>query len=153
MSYKFNSKVKSFKLGQTQHGLPFFFLIILTLEQNKDQIYVIHMNWRVKTLLPGEDKFSYGYEGTGKKASGNEFVAYGKPFAKGDVVGCYADFETDGKVTLTYTVNGETQGDAFVLTKEELGDRALIPHVLCKNCTFTVNLGQEEHWSSSVLDG
>ncbi|XP_014213094.1 heterogeneous nuclear ribonucleoprotein U-like protein 1 [Copidosoma floridanum] len=106
------------------------------------------------SLQLGEDKLSYGYEGTGKKATDKVFSEYGKVFAKDDVVGCYADFEThEGTVILTFTVNGETQGPAFNIVKEELDGKALFPHVLSKNCSFTVNLGQEEAWSSTVLEG
>lgn len=96
---------------------------------------------------------SFGYEGTGKKSTNKEFTDYGKPFGKSDIIGCYADFETDDNVTLTYTVNGESQGPAFVLKKDELEGKALFPHVLSKNCTFTINLGQEEPWSTNVLEG
>jgi heterogeneous nuclear ribonucleoprotein U-like protein 1 len=80
-------------------------------------------------------------------------VEYGKTFAKDDVVGCFADFETDGNVTLTYTVNGENQGPAFVLKKEDLENKALFPHILSKNCSFTVNLGQEDNWNNNILEG
>ena len=46
-----------------------------------------------------------------------------------------------------FTVNGEPQGVAFSLTKEELEGRALYPHVLTKNCRFEVNFGlKEEPW-------
>ena len=48
---------------------------------------------------------------------------------------------------LSFTVNGEAQGVAFTLTKEDLNGRPLFPHILTKNCRFEVNFGQkEEPW-------
>ncbi|XP_011502312.1 PREDICTED: heterogeneous nuclear ribonucleoprotein U-like protein 2 [Ceratosolen solmsi marchali] len=115
---------------------------------------VLRLGWSTldTSLQLGEVKLSYGYDSTGKKSTNNEFVEYGKTFAKDDVVGCFADFETDGNVILTYTINGENQGPAFILKKEDLQNKALFPHVLSKNCSFTVNLGQEENWNDNILD-
>ena len=48
---------------------------------------------------------------------------------------------------LSFTVNGEAQGVAFTLTKEDLNGRPLFPHILTKNCRFEVIFGQkEEPW-------
>ncbi|KAL7299921.1 hypothetical protein TKK_0007243 [Trichogramma kaykai] len=105
------------------------------------------------SLQLGEEKLSYGYEGTGKKCTNNEFTEYGKSFAKNDIIGCYADFDTDDNITLTYTVNGEVQDPAFVIKKEDLEGKALFPHILIRNCTVNLNLGQEEPWSNNILEG
>lgn len=42
-------------------------------------------------LLPsGEEPFSYGYGGTGKKSTNSRFENYGDKFAENDVIGCFA---------------------------------------------------------------
>ena len=38
---------------------------------------------------PGEDKVSYGYDSSGKKALDSEFTEYGQSFGADDVIGCY----------------------------------------------------------------
>ena len=37
----------------------------------------------------GEDKLSYGYDSSGKKAIDSEFAEYGQTFGAEDVIGCY----------------------------------------------------------------
>lgn len=37
----------------------------------------------------GEESFSYGYGGTGKKSSNCKFEDYGQKFGENDVIGCY----------------------------------------------------------------
>ena len=52
---------------------------------------------------------------------------------------------------ISYSVNGETQGVAFSITKEELSGKALFPHILTKNCRYEVNFGQkEEPWFQPI---
>ena len=38
--------------------------------------------------FPGEDKVSYGYDSSGKKALDSEFTEYGQSFGADDVIGC-----------------------------------------------------------------
>lgn len=38
----------------------------------------------------GEEPFSYGYGGTGKKSTSSRFENYGDKFAENDVIGCFA---------------------------------------------------------------
>ncbi|KAJ8665326.1 hypothetical protein QAD02_006988 [Eretmocerus hayati] len=116
---------------------------------------ILRIGWSTigTSLQLGEEKLSYGYEGTGKKSTNNEFTEYGKTFAKNDVVGCFIDFESGDDVIMSYTVNGENQGTAFTVKKEDLSGKALIPHILARNCAFKVNFGQEEPWSKEIPEG
>lgn len=47
-------------------------------------------------------------------------------------------------VELSFSKNGEALGPAFGVPKEDLGGRALLPHVLCKGCVVELNFGQRE---------
>ena len=40
--------------------------------------------------IPGEDEFSYGYDGRGLKVESGRFEEFGQPFGEGDVIGCFA---------------------------------------------------------------
>ncbi|XP_036113602.1 heterogeneous nuclear ribonucleoprotein U-like protein 2 isoform X3 [Molossus molossus] len=91
----------------------------------------------------GEDEFSYGFDGRGLKAENGQFEEFGQTFGENDVIGCFANFETE-EVELSFSKNGEDLGVAFRINKESLADRALLPHVLCKNCVVELNFGQKE---------
>ena len=43
---------------------------------------------------------------------------------------------------MSYCKNGTDLGMCFELEASELGEVALFPHVLTKNCEFDVNFGQ-----------
>jgi len=68
------------------------------------------------------------------------FDAFGEKWGKGDVVGIYLTFEDD-KVVFGFSLNGEDQGDAFEIPKDDLEGKALFPHILAKNVKFEVNFG------------
>ena len=96
------------------------------------------------SLMLGEDGESWCYSSAeGKMAHMKVFEEYGEKFAKGDVVGAYIDFEGE-EVSLTFTKNGEDQGDAFQIPKAELGTDALFPHIMSRNVKFEVNFGQDK---------
>ncbi|KAH0508108.1 Heterogeneous nuclear ribonucleoprotein U-like protein 2 [Microtus ochrogaster] len=90
-----------------------------------------------------EDEFSYGFDGRGLKAENGQFEEFGQTFGENDVIGCFANFDTE-EVELSFSKNGEDLGVAFRISKESLADRALLPHVLCKNCVIELNFGQKE---------
>lgn len=46
--------------------------------------------------------------------------------------------------TISYSVDGVDQGEAFKVLSPELGDRALMPHIYTKNVSFEVNFGQND---------
>lgn len=91
----------------------------------------------------GEEKLSYGYGGTGKASTDCKFNDYGQTFSEGDVVTSYVDFSSD-PIIISYAVNGTHLGTAFEVPQSTLGDQALFPHILTKNCDFECNFGQME---------
>merc|ERR1719507_1161394 len=120
----------------------------------------LRVGWSANTasLMLGEDSQSWCYSSAeGKMAHMKTFEEYGEKFTKGDVIGAYIDFEGE-EVSLTFTKNGEDQGDAFQIPKAELNGQALFPHVMARNVKFDVNFGLDkedkamEDWKEK-LDG
>ena len=92
-------------------------------------------------LMLGEGEKSWFYSSAeGKIASNKVFDKYGEKFTKDDVIGAFIDLESD-EISMTFTKNGEDQGDAFQIPKDELGDSALFPHIMSRNVKFEVNFG------------
>ncbi|XP_014480328.1 PREDICTED: heterogeneous nuclear ribonucleoprotein U isoform X2 [Dinoponera quadriceps] len=123
-----------------------------TIVQNKEQLHMLRLGWSTldASMQLGEERFSYAYTSTGKKGTDKGFTDYGSCFGKDDVVGCYLDLTPDNTVELSYTLNGKELGFAFSISKEELGDEPLFPHILSKNCTFVCNFGQEKTWCENI---
>ena len=108
----------------------------------------------VPVCVIGEEKLSYGYGGTAKASVDCKFQNYGKTFGEGDVVTAYIDFENaEGPIVLSYSVNGEDQGTCFEIQRDELGEKALFPHILSKNSEFIVNFGQQNEPMFPVKEG
>uniref|UniRef100_A0A3B3XRI7 B30.2/SPRY domain-containing protein n=1 Tax=Poecilia mexicana TaxID=48701 RepID=A0A3B3XRI7_9TELE len=107
--------------------------------------HVVRIGWSLNNCSTqlGEEPFSFGYGGTGKKSSDCKFADYGEKFGENDVIGCYIDFESGDEVTMGFLKNGVNLGVAFRTTKEALAGRALFPHVLVKNCAVEFNFGQK----------
>jgi len=92
----------------------------------------------------GEGPLSWCYSSAeGKKAHDKVFEEYGAKFEKGDVIGAYLDMGED-TVTMTFTKNGESQGEAYSFPRSQLGGEALFPHILSRNCKFTCNFGKNK---------
>lgn len=87
----------------------------------------------------GEDKFSWGYGGSGKSSTDSKFRHYGKPFGAGDVITCFVDLETVPKA-MFFALNGTYLGVAFRFTNE-LDGKVLYPHICVKNVKYEVNFG------------
>jgi heterogeneous nuclear ribonucleoprotein U-like protein 1 len=83
------------------------------------------------------------------------FEEYGEKFAKNDVIGAFLDLDGD-EISMTFTKNGEDQGDAFQIPKEKLLGRALFPHIMARNVKFEVNFGltkakeEREDWKEKL---
>ncbi|XP_043975991.1 heterogeneous nuclear ribonucleoprotein U-like protein 1 isoform X1 [Gambusia affinis] len=107
--------------------------------------HVVRIGWSLNNCSTqlGEEPFSFGYGGTGKKSSDCKFADYGEKFGENDVIGCYVDFESSDEVTMGFSKNGVNLGVAFRTSKEALAGRALFPHVLVKNCAVEFNFGQK----------
>uniref|UniRef100_A0A3Q0T1X0 Heteroous nuclear ribonucleoprotein U like 1 n=1 Tax=Amphilophus citrinellus TaxID=61819 RepID=A0A3Q0T1X0_AMPCI len=107
--------------------------------------HVVRIGWSLNhcSTQLGEEPFSFGYGGTGKKSSDCKFADFGEKFGENDVIGCYIDFDSGDEVEMGYSKNGVYLGVAFRTTKEALAGRALFPHVLVKNCAVEFNFGQK----------
>ncbi|XP_047449335.1 heterogeneous nuclear ribonucleoprotein U-like protein 1 isoform X2 [Mugil cephalus] len=108
--------------------------------------HVVRIGWSLNhcSTQLGEEPFSFGYGGTGKKSADCKFADFGEKFGENDVIGCYIDFDSGDEVEMGYSKNGVNLGVAFRTTKEELAGRALFPHVLVKNCAVEFNFGQKQ---------
>ncbi|XP_063294716.1 heterogeneous nuclear ribonucleoprotein U-like protein 2 isoform X2 [Pelobates fuscus] len=116
----------------------------LPLRDGFSEFPLLRVGWSVGQSGPqlGEDELSFAYDSRGFKATNSHFEIYGKTFREYDVIGCYADME-GASVELSFSKNGVDLGLAFVVEKSSLGDKALIPHVICKGCAFQVNFGKK----------
>ncbi|XP_051822964.1 heterogeneous nuclear ribonucleoprotein U-like protein 2 [Antechinus flavipes] len=117
----------------------------LPLKEGCTEASLLRVGWSVDFSRPqlGEDEFSYGFDGRGLKAENGQFEEYGQAFGENDVIGCFANFGSE-EVELSFSKNGDDLGVAFRVSKESLSERALLPHVLCKNCVVELNFGQKE---------
>uniref|UniRef100_A0A8C5QFA1 Heteroous nuclear ribonucleoprotein U like 1 n=1 Tax=Leptobrachium leishanense TaxID=445787 RepID=A0A8C5QFA1_9ANUR len=117
--------------------------------------HVVRIGWSLDSCSTqlGEELFSYGYGGTGKKSTNCKFENYGQPFAEHDVIGCYIDFETHSDVEMSFSKNGQPLGMAYRVRRETLGTNALFPHVLVKNCSVEFNFGQRAEPFCSIVPG
>ncbi|XP_064208564.1 heterogeneous nuclear ribonucleoprotein U-like protein 1 [Anguilla rostrata] len=108
--------------------------------------HVVRVGWSLDSCSTqlGEERFSYGYGGTGKKSSDCKFEDYGEKFGENDVLGCYIDFEGEEEVQMAFSKNGKWLGPCYSVNREELAGRPLFPHVLVKNCAIEFNFGQKE---------
>jgi len=117
-------------------------------------------------MMLGEFENSWCYSSCeGKMASGNKFEEYGEKLSKDTVIGAFLDIgETE--VSITFSKDGEDQGDAYQIQKSDLPEGfTFFPHILTRNVKFQVNFGvikpkegQEsfediENWKTSIGEG
>ncbi|XP_064407755.1 heterogeneous nuclear ribonucleoprotein U-like protein 2 [Latimeria chalumnae] len=118
---------------------------ILQVKEEDASMQLLRVGWSVDAppLQLGEDEFSYGYDARGLKMEQSQCQEFGEKFTENDVIGCFVNFEGE-EVELSFSKNGQDLGIAFKISKESMADRALYPHVLCKNCAVELNFGQKE---------
>ncbi|PAA62207.1 hypothetical protein BOX15_Mlig026758g1 [Macrostomum lignano] len=88
----------------------------------------------------GADHEGFGLAGNqGKKLFDDEIEAYGEPYAKGDVIGCFFDFNNG---ELQFAKNGQPFGPAYSLQQDMLERESFFPTVAMRDQTLDVNLGQ-----------
>lgn len=115
---------------------------------NAPDLHVLRVGWSVdsSSLQLGEVELSFGFDGRGSIVTGGKEESFGEPFTEGDVIGCYAHIDETGEATLSFHKNGRSLGVAFHLNSSVLEGQALYPHVLCKNCSVSVNLDPDAPW-------
>ncbi|NXR80586.1 HNRL2 protein, partial [Pycnonotus jocosus] len=124
-------------------------------KEGSTEVPLLRVGWSVDFSHSqlGEDEFSYGFDGRGLKVENGKFEEFGESFGENDVIGCFADFEGEELVELSFSKNGQELGTAFRVPKEALGARALLPHVLCKGCAVELNFGQRPEPLAPVPEG
>ncbi|XP_072345505.1 heterogeneous nuclear ribonucleoprotein U-like protein 2 [Scyliorhinus torazame] len=121
--------------------------------ESESERHLVRVGWSLdsSSLQLGDGEFSYGYDGVGRKWENSKLEEYGETFDENDVIGCFANFDSE-EVELSFVKNGECLGVAFTVSKESLGERALFPHILSKNCAVECNFGQKEEPFFPVLE-
>jgi heterogeneous nuclear ribonucleoprotein U-like protein 1 len=97
----------------------------------------------LSSLFLGDTPESWGYGGTEKKATNNQFSDFGGAFGVGDVIGVVMDVDN---LSISYTKNGRFMGIAFNDVAPAAKTVGLFPHILVKNCEFAVNFSRENAW-------
>ncbi|XP_065122621.1 heterogeneous nuclear ribonucleoprotein U-like protein 2 isoform X1 [Paramisgurnus dabryanus] len=111
-------------------------------------LHMLRVGWSVDntSFQLGEVELSYGLDGRGKIVTKGQEEEFGEPFSEGDIIGCFADISERGEVSLSFHKNGRFLGAPFQVTASALKGQALYPHVLCKNCSVSVNLDPDSTW-------
>ncbi|KAK7792564.1 hypothetical protein R5R35_008661 [Gryllus longicercus] len=136
-----------FKAGRVCYEVKLLENLDVSHLEDEPNPHVLRLGWSCVEVSQqlGEEKKSYGYGGTGKASTDCKFKDYGKPFTIGDVVGAFLDLDSN-PVIMSFTVNGEPQGVAYEISRDDLEGEALFPHVLSKNIKFECNFGGQGPW-------
>ncbi|XP_048885155.1 heterogeneous nuclear ribonucleoprotein U-like protein 2 [Brienomyrus brachyistius] len=116
-------------------------LPVTGLNLEESDTHVLRVGWSVdnSSFQLGQVEFSYCYDGRGRKVTEGKEEEFGEPLSENDVIGCYAAF-LDSDVELSFHKNGDPLGVAFRLCRTTLDGRALFPHVLCRNCSVSLEI-------------
>ncbi|XP_062381451.1 heterogeneous nuclear ribonucleoprotein U-like protein 2 [Sardina pilchardus] len=118
-------------------------LVPCGLEEGMDpEAHVLRVGWSTDdpSLQLGETELSYAFDSRGRKVTQGWEVDFGEPFSEGDVISCYAWISDTEDSELSFYKNGLSLGVAFRLEPSQLEGHTLYPHVLCKNCSVSLNL-------------
>lgn len=140
--------------GRATHGVTsgkvFFevtFIDTMKVWTEKDGYhYDMRVGWSTNSAsrMLGDNEQTWCYSGAkGQKATNKMFEDYGAALEKNDVVGAFLDMDGPN-VTMTFTKNGESQGEAFSFPKSELGGQALFPAFLTRNVKVQMAFGKNK---------
>ncbi|NP_001084218.1 heterogeneous nuclear ribonucleoprotein U (scaffold attachment factor A) S homeolog [Xenopus laevis] len=106
-------------------------------------VHEVRVGWSMSSsgYMLGEEENSYGYSLKAAKCYNGVAEEYGEKYDENDVITCCDNFEED-EVELSYAKNGQDLGVAFKISKDNLSEQSLFPHVLCHNCAVEFNFGQ-----------
>lgn len=126
--------------------------------------YDLRVGWSTNdsSLMLGESDQSWCISSAeGKMAHESKFEEYGEKFTKGDVIGAFLEIGAE-EVSMTFSKNGEDQGDAYQIPVAEWKNMPLFPHILTRNVKFQVNFGvvkegtetkDAENWKDPISEG
>ncbi|XP_048087102.1 heterogeneous nuclear ribonucleoprotein U-like protein 1 [Alosa alosa] len=118
-------------------------LVPCGLEKGMDpQPHVLRVGWSTDnpSLQLGETELSYAFDSRGRKVTQGREIDFGETFSEGDIISCYAWISDTEESELSFYKNGLSLGVAFRLEPSQLKGHTLYPHVLCKNCSVSLNL-------------
>ncbi|XP_030518073.1 heterogeneous nuclear ribonucleoprotein U-like protein 1 isoform X2 [Rhodamnia argentea] len=104
----------------------------------------------------GESSCSFGYGGTGKFSTENDFLDYGEKFGVGDTIICAVDLESKPLASIGFSKNGKWLGVAKQFDASGMGlgvdtavsnvpwKSALFPHILLKNVEVEMHFSLED---------
>ena len=132
-----------FKTGKVWYEVKFVDKMDAKVEKDTTT-FDLRVGWSTNSasMMLGECDMSWCYSSAeGKMAHSSKFEDYGEKFGKDDVIGCFLDIGEE-EISMTFSKNGEDQGDAFQIPRSEFPvDQALFPHILTRNVKFEVNFG------------
>ena len=150
-----------FKVGKVWYEVKYVDNMDVKVEK-ETSTFDLRVGWSTNnsSMMLGDSETSWCYSSAeGKMANAAKFEEYGEKFTKNDVIGCFLDFGEE-EISMTFTKNGEDQGDAFQIPRADFpADTALFPHILTRNVKFAVNFGKDKageevaDWKEKEIEG